>query len=116
MALLTREQILQAQDLKTQDVDVPEWGGTVRVRMMTGTERDAIGAALIGPDRKPDMRQYRIRLLAACIVGEDGAPLFGQDEIEQLGRKSSLALDRVYRVAEELNDGGAAAVEAAQGN
>lgn len=114
--LLTRETILSAQDLKSQDVEVPEWGGTVRVRMMTGAERDALGASLIGPDRKPDMSQYRTRLLSLCIVGEDGRLLFGLDEIAALGGKSGVALDRVYKVAEALNDGGTAAVEAAEGN
>ena len=91
--LLTRESILAAQDLKSQDVEVPEWSGTVRVRMMTGAERDALGASLIGPDRKPDMSQYRTRLLSLCIVGEDGKPLFGLDEIAALAMlvTSSLA-------------------------
>jgi hypothetical protein len=114
--LLTRDAILQAQDLQHEDVAVPEWGGTVRVQMMTGTQRDALGAALIGPDKKPRMDTYRVRLLAACIVGEDGRPLFGPDEIEMLGGKSSIALDRVYAVAERLNGGGEQAVEAAEGN
>ena len=116
MALLTRDAILQAQDIKTEEVDVPEWGGTVRVKMMTGTERDALGAALIGPDGTPDMSLYRLRLVTLCIVGEDNSPLFAIDEVAMLGAKSGTALDRVYRVAERLNDSGAAAVEAARGN
>lgn len=40
---LTREQILGAQDIKSELVDVPEWGegAQVRVGMMSGTARDA---------------------------------------------------------------------------
>ena len=114
--ILSREQILAAQDLASEEVPVPEWGGTVRVRMMTGAERDALGASLLGADKKVDMSQYRIRLLAACLVDEAGLPLFGPDEVGLLGAKSGVALDRVYRVAERLNDVGAGAVEAAQGN
>ena len=30
--LLSRDAILQAQDLPHEDVEVPEWGGMVRVR------------------------------------------------------------------------------------
>ena len=114
--ILSREQILAAQDLASEEVSVPEWGGAVRVRMMTGAERDALGASLLGADKKVDMSQYRIRLLAACLVDESGQPLFGPDEVGLLGAKSGVALDRVYRVAERLNDVGAGAVEAAQGN
>lgn len=116
MTLLTREAILGAQDLKSQDVDVPEWNGTVRVRMMTGAERDAIGAKLLGADNKPDMMRYRLLLVAACMVGEDGAALFGPDEVEQLAAKSSIALDRVFRAADALNDASNAAVESARSN
>ena len=41
MTLLSKSAILCANDLQTEDVDVPEWGGTVRVRSFTGRERDA---------------------------------------------------------------------------
>ena len=115
-SILSREQILAAQDLASEEISVPEWGGTVRVRMMTGAERDALGATLLGADKKVDMSQYRIRLLAACLVDEADQPLFGPDEVGLLGAKSGVALDRVYRVAERLNDVGAGAVEAVQGN
>jgi hypothetical protein len=114
--LLTREQIISTQDLKSEDVPVPEWGGTVRVRSMTGAERDKLGRALIGTDKKPDMSRYRTQLLAICMVGEDGVALFGLDEIDALGQKSSVALERAYSVAEKLNNSGADAVEAAEGN
>ena len=39
--MLTQEQIRAASDLKTEEVYVPEWGGSVLMRGMTGTERDA---------------------------------------------------------------------------
>ena len=35
MALLTRDEILAADDIKTEDVEVPEWGGDVRVSVMS---------------------------------------------------------------------------------
>jgi len=43
---LNKEQILRADDLKTEEVDVPEWGGSVRVRVLTGTERDAFESSI----------------------------------------------------------------------
>jgi hypothetical protein len=116
MTLLTRDAILGAQDLKIEDVEVPEWGGTVRVRMMTGAQRDALGASMVTAGGKPDMHKYRIGLVAACIVGDDGVPMFAADEVALLAGKSSVALDRVYRVAERLNDSSAVGVEAAEKN
>ena len=38
--LLTRDKILSADDIRSERVKVPEWGGEVIVREMTGAERD----------------------------------------------------------------------------
>ena len=45
--MLTREQILGSDDLKRQTVAVPEWGGDVFVRMLTGGERDAFEVSAV---------------------------------------------------------------------
>ena len=116
MGLLTRDAILQVQDLKYEDVPVPEWGGQVRVRMMTGAERDAIGARLQNLDKAEAATTYRLLLAATCMVGEDGAALFGFADLPQLAAKSQVALDRVCEAAQRLNTLAAADIEAAQGN
>lgn len=116
MTLLDKAAILAAADIKTEDVDVPEWGGTVRVRTMSGTQRDAFGAALLGPDGKPDMSQYRAGMVAASVVGEDGVLLFSSEDVKALGAKSAKALDRVFAVADRLNGMSGDAIEAAKGN
>ena len=47
MKALTRDEILGADDLKTESVKVPEWGGTVLVRELTGAERDEWEASVV---------------------------------------------------------------------
>lgn len=114
--MLTKEQILSALDLKTETVEVPEWGGSVNVRSMTGLERDNFSAALRDAAGTVSLENYRAKLLVVCIVGEDGQALFTHDDIVALGGKSSTALDRVFVVAERLNYMGADAVDAAEKN
>jgi hypothetical protein len=116
MTLLTREAILTAQDLAHEDVPVPEWGGTVRVRTLTGAERDALGAAMVDADGKPDLVGYRCRMVAASVVDEAGARLFSDADAAALGAKSASALDRVASAVERINGMGAEAVEAAEKN
>lgn len=116
MTLLTKEAILSAADIEHEDVSVPEWGGTVRVRTMTGLERDAMGARFIGADGKPDMSRYNTLLLASSIVDEKGDQVFSVDDVQALGAKSARALDRVLVVAQRLNAFGQEAVEKAKGN
>lgn len=116
MPLLDKSAILGAKDLVSEDVPVPEWGGDVRVRTMTGTERDAFGVAIIDSTGKFDRVGYRAKLLSRCIVGEDGQPLFTEADIAALGAKSNKAIERVFVVADRLNALGDDKVQDAEKN
>lgn len=110
--LLSKAAILACEDLPTTDVDVPEWGGTVRVKGMTGAQRDAFEDSLFvdvpSADgktiaRKQDTKNIRAKLVAASLVDADGAALFTQSEIDTLAQKSARALSRVFEAAQRLN-------------
>ena len=106
MSLLSKTDILSADDLKSQDVAVPEWHGSVRIRSLTGRERDAFEAGLVkgeGKERKVDMANMRARLVGLTVINEFGERLFTDDEVELLGAKSGAALDRVFSAAQRLN-------------
>lgn len=99
--ILTREQILNAPDRKGEPVDVPEWGGTVLVAPMTAVDRDELETRFLtgreGDGLAPEvMRGLRAFVAAACIVDEHGKALFTRDDIEALGKRSAIALDRVH--------------------
>lgn len=105
--MLTKEQILAADDLETVSVDVPEWGGEVLVSVMSGTARDEYEQSLFKFQSdgvaKQDLSNSRAKLLAVCLVDENGNRLFSSRDIVALGKKNTRALDRVYAVADQLN-------------
>lgn len=106
MGLLSREAILGAEDLPSEQVTVPEWGGDVRVRSLTGTERDAFEQTCYtgrGADRKENFSNLRARLVALAVVDDEGKRVFADNDVLALGRKSAAALDRVFSVAQRLN-------------
>lgn len=106
MALLSREAILQAQDLPTEDVEIPEWGGTIRVRGLTGAERDAFEQSIVetrGKNTRMNLRNIRAKLVALTVVDEDGNRIFNDEDAEALGKKSAAALDRIFAVAQRLS-------------
>lgn len=72
--MLTREQILQCDDLPKETVKVPEWGGEVQVRTMTGTDRDAFEASLIGKEGR--LENVRARLVSLAVCDESGKAMF----------------------------------------
>ncbi|MFE7797058.1 hypothetical protein [Nocardia sp. NPDC057440] len=106
MSLLSRESILTADDRNHEDVEVPEWGGTVRVRAMSGFERDKFETGMIerrGGKQVENFTNLRARLVALVLIDEDGKRLFSDKDVHQLGTKSAAALDRVYTTAQKLN-------------
>ena len=114
MSLLSKTAILAADDLQTEELEVPEWGGAVRVRSFTGRERDAFEASMVrgdGRDRKVDLTNMRARLVGLTVIDEAGQRLFTDEEVDLLGAKSGAALDRVFAVAQKLNGLSGADVE-----
>jgi len=106
--MLSRDDIFRVVDVHTEIVDVPEWGGAVTVRGMTGRERDRYEQSMLIADKKgtlkPDMTDARARLVAACAVDGDGNPLFtDKNDVMLLTMKSAAALDRVAAVAQVLS-------------
>lgn len=116
MTLLNKAAILAANDLPHEDVEVPEWGGTVRVRALTGTERDAYESSLVTAKGEQNLADVRAKLCAASIVDESGATVFSAADIAALGKKNGAALDRVALVAQRLSRLGLREAEAIEGN
>lgn len=103
---LSKAQILGATDLKSEDVSVPEWGGTIKIRTMTAKERDSFEAGLVrgdGKARKTDFTNFRAKLVALTAVDEGGNRLFTDAEADQLGEKAAAPMQRAFEVAQRLN-------------
>ena len=110
MKLLTAEEILEKDDSTFEDVDVPEWGGAVRIQALTADQRDVYEESIIkvsgeGKKRSRDviMRGIRAKLVAASAVNERGERLFTVAMVDRLGKKSAAALDRLFAVAQRLS-------------
>ena len=106
MTLLSKSAILAAIDLPSVTVEVPEWGGSVAVKALSGAERDAFEATLStgeGTDRKANLTNLRAKLCVCALVDEAGAPLFSASDIEALGKKSAAALQRCFEAAQKLS-------------
>lgn len=105
---LTRSAILAAQDLPLKEVQVPEWGGAVYVRMMTAGERDAFEAS---QGQGNPHRDLRARLAVATVCDSCGSALFTAEDVPALTAKSGRALDRIFAAAAKHNGITAADVE-----
>lgn len=102
MALLSKNQILKADDLKRETVPVPEWGGEVLVSALSASDYDAYENSL-SVDGSPDLDNARARFAVRCMVDEQGNRVFEDADADLLGEKSAAALIRVTDVAMKLN-------------
>lgn len=96
---LDRKSILAADDVRREKVHVPEWKGDVFLRVLTGTDRDRFEESYA--DQK--MKAFRIRFLLMALCDEDGERLFGDDEADILGKKSSVVINRLFEAGWKLN-------------
>ena len=103
---LTREQILKADDIKIEEVEVIEWSGSVFVQGMTGAERDDFEATIVqtkGKNVKTNMANIRAKLVSLTACDAEGNKLFTPADVRALGAKSAAALQKVFDVAARLS-------------
>lgn len=102
MAFLSADQINEVEDRKHVDVEVPEWGGTVRLMELTGDDADRFSTH--SARNQGDVTGIRALLVGLCLVREDGKRMFSDDAIERkLGKKSGAVLGRLFQEAAQLN-------------
>jgi hypothetical protein len=117
---LSKDDILAAADLPCEDVEVPEWGGTVRVQGMSGEQRDAFEASIqkktADGSMELDALDFRAKFAARVMVDEKGARLFTNPEVKQLSKKSAKALQRIFEVGQKLSGMSDTDVASLEGN
>jgi hypothetical protein len=97
---LSKKAILAAKDTKLEGpIAVPEWGGDVFVRTISGVERDQFEDAY----SEQKMKAFRVRFLVLTLSDDSGERLFGDDEIDALGKKSSVVINRLFDKAWQHN-------------
>jgi hypothetical protein len=104
--MLTKDAVLKADDRPIQEVEVPEWGGSVLIKAMTGAERNAFLARHIqnpGKGQTIILDNMHADLAALSIINEDGSRMFSAAEVGALAQKSGTALERIFKAASKLN-------------
>ena len=117
MQLLNKQQILGAEDRGGKTVEVPEWGGAVRLTELTAADfNDLASFAQRNPEKSGAETRYRERFLARCIVDEHGTRLFTDEDIETLSGKCGRVVQRLFVEAQKVNALDAAAIGDAEKN
>lgn len=102
MALLTKEQILGADDRNNTTVEVPEWGGSVKVRSMSGAEAEKY-TEIVSEEDRSGVANLAL-LIAMCAVDGDNKAMFpNEDDIKALANKDINVLNTVAQACMKVN-------------
>ena len=96
--LTNAQEIIAAEDFRFVDVEVPEWGGTVRIRSLSAKQRDTL-ARKIKSDGEAEASEM---MVVMCVVDENGQRVFEFKDIERLKAKSTVPIARIVRALGEL--------------
>jgi len=100
-----RQQIIEADDIQTEQVPVPEWGVTVEMRGMDGHARAKYMEMFRDEDsgRINYQALYPTAIIECTFDPETGERVFEDGDQDFINQKSGKALERVASVAMQLS-------------
>ena len=114
-AMTLRERIIAADDIEAKLLEVQQWGVTVEVRGMSGSERAKFMGEFSDEEGTLDYASLYPSLIVKCIFDpETGLPVFTESDAEVINSKSGAVLEMLGREAVKLSGMDADATKAAK--
>lgn len=117
--VLTKDAIIQSVDYVVEEVEVAKWGGTVRLRSLTGKGRDEFEAAVTKSSTTPgqvDIRGLKALLLTMTIVDENDVLVFTKEDVDVINEKASDVIEILWEVVQKMNGIGEEGLQEAEKN
>lgn len=90
----------RAITLELEPIDIPELGGTVYVKAMSGKDRDKFESWALS-DKGP--RNIRGKAAARCLCDEKGARMFTDQDAGRLGDIRVSILQKIFSAIQRLS-------------
>ena len=115
MNYLSREEILARATFRIEEVAVPQWDTTVRVRELSAFNKDRLQMSMVdmskvggngaseGAVSQSSLVGMRAKLICYCVVDEDGERVFTDDDIPAIGEMPAEPWEPVFDVAMRLS-------------
>lgn len=100
--VLSKDALLAVQDCLTKEVEVPEWGGSVKLRQLSALDSDEYVKRLTAKKENVTTAYQSCELLSLAIVDEEGNRLFVTEADKQALSKKNFAV--LTRLVKEVNE------------
>lgn len=98
--LLTKEQIFACEDIRSKVVNIPQWKGDVKIRVMSIA--DQIEFEALNKDKKSDT-DIIFAMLSLCCIDNEGNKLFDKKDLPEIKKKSSAVILKLFKECLDLN-------------
>jgi len=100
--LLNKHQIAIAKDLKEEIVPMPEWGGDIKIRVLSVKEQLEFDNFM---SKNQDSQDAAIYLIVKSCINEDGSLMFDDNEqdLELLRQKNASSILKLFKHIMDLN-------------
>jgi hypothetical protein len=99
-----RDQIINADDIEHEIIEVPVWGVSIEVRSMTGRARTRLIKTATDNDGQLDMETLYPDMVILCAFDpETGEQIFTQDDRDLLLSKSAGPLELIALAAMRIS-------------
>ena len=99
-----RDQIINADDIEYEIIEVPVWGVSIEVRSMTGRARTRLIKTATDNDGQLDMETLYPDMVILCAFDpETGEQIFTQDDRDLLLSKSAGPLELIALAAMRIS-------------
>lgn len=110
LARLTAEAISKVQDIREEEIEIEEWGGTVVVRGLTSIKHEQLTSSCTdGPigNRQFNMVGYQAKIATLCTYDgfekDGGKKIFEKSHFQMLMEKASGPVAAIATKAHELS-------------
>jgi hypothetical protein len=101
--LLSKEALQKKDDLPTRTVEVPEWGGSVRLRGLSGKKRMQMRRCYDAKTGEIADDEVLAKVLVWSMVGADGKPVLTESDVPWLIEKNGVVLVRLAEAVMEMS-------------
>ncbi len=112
MNKVLRESIIQSNDLRREEVDVPEWNlsDKIFIRELNGGERNDIEeiATKIFLNKDADEKDIeehplKFKMLIYTLCDANGDAIFSMDDVDILKKKNGKVIDRLFNKSMQVS-------------
>lgn len=99
--------------------EVKAFGGVIKVKEWTATERDAFESSLVtgkGKTQRVSTANIRAKMFVRAVVDDAGARIFTDEDAFNVGQLPAAEVDKVYTVIQNVNSFSDDDIEELSGN